>query len=71
MNKYEKQLAEIVQNVYGEMRSNINGDLYIKCYNAWEHANTGPWDVGSNYWMVMFVDNLLDQLLENINEQST
>ncbi len=35
--------------------------LYDICYEAWEHANSGNYEKGSNYWMVMFVDRLRDK----------
>jgi len=47
-------------------------DLYSKCYKAWEHAESGIYEAGSNYWMTMFVDQLQAELRNNIrvvNEQ--
>lgn len=37
-------------------------DLYSACYDAWEHANTGPYKPGENYWMTMFADKLKEMI---------
>lgn len=34
--------------------------LYKDCYEAWKHASNGCYPPGSNYWMEMFVDKLIE-----------
>lgn len=36
--------------------------LYNMGYVAWEHAKSGGYEPGSNYWMTMFTDKLKEQM---------
>ena len=48
----------------------MNNKLYEICYEAWRHAESGIYDTGSNYWMMMFVDKLIERIQEAAYEKS-
>lgn len=46
-------------------------ELYRMCYEAWDHANSGQYKPGDNYWMTMFNDRLSDLLNKKLSLKAT